>query len=142
MLDFHALVPNDGSRVELKFLDLLDSVVAMAKSTFDRLIMQSMIAHQSGNLSQVSASFVAKLVEGNVDMTGELQGDALMHKTYAARLMGGEASAPSTATSIIRFMVDLAKMCPPFSAVCRSAEFLQHCADLYFSCVRFASRAY
>ncbi|XP_013629649.1 PREDICTED: BEACH domain-containing protein lvsA-like [Brassica oleracea var. oleracea] len=138
MLDFHALVPNDGSRVELKFLDLLDSVVAMAKSTFDRLIMQSMIAHQSGNLSQVSASFVAKLVEGNVDMTGELQGDALMHKTYAARLMGGEASAPATATSIIRFMVDLAKMCPPFSAVCRSAEFLQHCADLYFSCVRAA----
>ncbi|KAF8059328.1 hypothetical protein N665_1232s0008 [Sinapis alba] len=138
MLDFHALVPNDGSRVELKFVDLLDSVVAMAKSTFDRLIMQSMIAHQSGNLSQVSASFVAKLVEGNVDMTGELQGDALMHKTYAARLMGGEASAPAVATSVIRFMVDLAKMCPPFSAACRSAEFLQNCADLYFSCVRAA----
>ncbi|KAL0845732.1 hypothetical protein Bca101_018978 [Brassica carinata] len=138
MLDFHALVPNDGSRVELKFVVLLDSVVAMAKSTFDRLIMQSVIAHQSGNLSQVSASFVAKLVEGNVDMTGELQGDALMHKTYAARLMGGEASAPAVATSVIRFMVDLAKMCPPFSAACRGAEFLQNCADLYFSCVRAA----
>ncbi|EFH49086.1 hypothetical protein ARALYDRAFT_490292 [Arabidopsis lyrata subsp. lyrata] len=138
MLDFHALMPDDGSHVELKFVDLLDSVVAMAKSTFDRLIMQSMLAHQSGNLSQVSAS----LVEGNTDMTGELQGEALMHKTYAARLMGGEASAPATATSVIRFMVDLAKMCPQFSAACRSTEFLQKCADLYFSCVRFASYAF
>uniref|UniRef100_A0A6V7QWE4 Uncharacterized protein n=1 Tax=Ananas comosus var. bracteatus TaxID=296719 RepID=A0A6V7QWE4_ANACO len=33
-------------------------------------------------------------------------------------------------------MVDLAKMCPPFSAVCRRAEFLESCVDLYFSCVR------
>ncbi|KAL1225121.1 BEACH domain-containing protein A2 [Cardamine amara subsp. amara] len=138
MLDFHALIPNDRSHVELKFVDLLDSVVAMAKSTFDRLIMQSVFAHQSGNLSQVSASLVAELVEGNADMTGELQGEALMHKTYAARLMGGKASAPATATSVLRFMVDLAKMCPQFSAACRCAEFLQNCADLYFSCVRAA----
>ncbi|XP_010556770.1 PREDICTED: protein SPIRRIG isoform X2 [Tarenaya hassleriana] len=138
MLDFHALVPSDGSHVELKFLDLLDSVVAMAKSTFDRLIMQSVLAHQSGNLSQVSASLVAELVEGNADMTGELQGEALMHKTYAARLMGGEASAPAAATSVLRFMVDLAKMCPQFSAVCRRADFLENCVDLYFSCVRAA----
>ncbi|CAA7049665.1 unnamed protein product, partial [Microthlaspi erraticum] len=138
MLDFHALVPNDGNRVELKFVELLDSVVAMAKSTFDGLIMQSMLAHQSGNLSQMSASFVAELVEGNADMIGELQGEAIMHKTYAARLMGGDASAPAVATSVIRFMVDLAKMCPQFSAACRSADFLQNCADLYFSCVRAA----
>ncbi|KAL1216555.1 Protein SPIRRIG [Cardamine amara subsp. amara] len=137
MLDFHALVPNDGSHVELKFIDLLDSVVAMAKSTYDRLIMQSMLAHQSGNLSQVSASLVAELVEG-AEMTGELQGEALMHKTYAARLMGGEASAPAAATSVLRFMVDLAKMCPQFSAACRRAEFVENCADLYFSCVRAA----
>ncbi|CAA0393295.1 unnamed protein product [Arabidopsis thaliana] len=136
MLDFHALMPDDGSHVELNFVDLLDSVVAMAKSTFDRLIMQSMLAHQSGNLSQVSARCVAELVEGYADMTGELQGEALMHKTYAARLMGGEASAPATATSVIRFMVDLAKMCPQFSAACKNTEFLQKCADLYFSCVR------
>ncbi|KAL6500529.1 hypothetical protein OROHE_025895 [Orobanche hederae] len=136
MLDFHALMPSDGSYRELKFVELLESVIAMAKSTFDRLCMQSMFAHQTGNLSQVGASLVAELVDGNVDMAGELQGEALMHKTYAARLMGGEASAPAAATSVLRFMVDLAKMCSPFSAVCRRAEFLESCIDLYFSCVR------
>ncbi|KAA8543290.1 hypothetical protein F0562_021215 [Nyssa sinensis] len=52
--------------------------------------------------------------------------------------MGGEASAPAAGTSVLRFMVDLAKMCPPFSAVCRRAEFLESCIDLYFSCVRAA----
>ncbi|XP_044486072.1 protein SPIRRIG-like [Mangifera indica] len=138
LLDFHALMPSDGSYVELKFVELLESVIAMAKSTFDRLSIQSMLAHQTGNLSQVGAGLVAKLVEGNTDMAGELQGEALMHKTYAARLMGGEASAPAAATSVLRFMVDLAKMCPPFSAVCRRAEFLESCVDLYFSCIRAA----
>uniref|UniRef100_A0A2P2MDC3 BEACH domain-containing protein lvsA n=1 Tax=Rhizophora mucronata TaxID=61149 RepID=A0A2P2MDC3_RHIMU len=136
MLDFHALMPSDGSHLELKFVELLDSVIAMAKCTFDRLSMQSLLAHQTGNLSQVSSSLVAELVEGNADMAGELQGEALMHKTYAARLMGGEASAPAVATSVLRFMVDLAKMCPPFSAVCRRPEFLESCIELYFSCVR------
>ncbi|XWS76343.1 hypothetical protein CRYUN_Cryun01aG0168100 [Craigia yunnanensis] len=134
MLDFHALMPSDGGHVELKFVELLESIIAMAKSTFDRLSMQSILASQTGNLSQL----VAELVEENADMTGELQGEALMHKTYAARLMGGEASAPAAATSVLRFMVDLAKMCPPFSAVCRRAEFLESCVDLYFSCVRSA----
>ncbi|XP_024932828.3 protein SPIRRIG isoform X2 [Ziziphus jujuba] len=138
MLDFHALMPSDGSNVELMFVELLESVIAMAKSTFERLSMQWMLAHQTGNLSQVGAGLVAELVEGNADMTGELQGEALMHKTYAARLMGGEASAPAAATSVLRFMVDLAKMCPPFSAVCKRAEFLESCIDLYFSCVRAA----
>ncbi|KAI8522961.1 hypothetical protein RHMOL_Rhmol13G0037500 [Rhododendron molle] len=138
MLDFHALMPSDGNYGELKFMELLDSVIAMAKSTFDRLCMQSMLAHQTGNLSQVAAGLVAELAEDNADMVGELQGEALMHKTYAARLMGGEASAPAAATSVLRFMVDLAKMCPPFSAVCRRAEFLESCIDLYFSCVRAA----
>ncbi|KAL3827994.1 hypothetical protein ACJIZ3_016796 [Penstemon smallii] len=136
MVDFHALMPSDGSYGELKFVELLESVIAMAKSTFDRLYMQSMLAHQTGNLSQVGASLVAELVDGHVDMAGELQGEALMHKTYAARLMGGDASAPAAATSVLRFMVDLAKMCPPFSAVSRRAEFLESCIDLYFSCVR------
>ncbi|KAG2402787.1 Protein SPIRRIG-like protein [Vigna angularis] len=138
MLDFHALMPNDGSLTELKFVELLDSVIAMAKTTFDRVSMQAMLAHQTGNLSQVGASLVAELVDGNSDMAGELQGEALMHKTYAARLMGGEASAPAAATAVLRFMVDLAKMCPPFTAVCRRAEFLENCIDLYFSCVRAA----
>ncbi|XVF32502.1 hypothetical protein REPUB_Repub17cG0088500 [Reevesia pubescens] len=134
MLDFHALMPSDGGHVELKFVELLESIIAMAKSTFDRLSMQSILASQTGNLSQL----VAELVEENAYMAGELQGEALMHKTYAARLMGGEASAPAAATSVLRFMVDLAKMCPPFSAVCRRAEFLESCVDLYFSCIRSA----
>ncbi|CAL5357461.1 unnamed protein product [Camellia sinensis] len=138
MLDFHALMPSDGNHEELKFVEMLDSVIAMAKSTFDWLCRQSMLAHQTGNLSQVTAGLVAELAEGNTDMAGELQGEALMHKTYAARLMGGEASAPAAATSVLRFMVDLAKMCPPFSAVCRRAEFLESCIGLYFSCVRAA----
>jgi hypothetical protein len=54
--------------------------------------------------------------------------------------MGGEASAPAAATAVLRFMVDLAKMCPPFSAVCRRPEFLESCIDLYFSCIRFVFR--
>ena len=141
MLDFHALMPSDGSYGELKFIELLESVIAMAKSTYDRLSMQSMLAHQTGNLSQV-AGLVAELAEGNSDIAGELQGEALMHKTYAARLMGGEASAPAAATSVLRFMVDLAKMCPPFSAICRRAEFLESCVDLYFSCVRSVLRSF
>ncbi|KAL0419847.1 UNVERIFIED_CONTAM: protein SPIRRIG [Sesamum radiatum] len=104
MLDFHALMPSDSSCGELKFVELLESVIAMAKSTFDRIVMQSMLAHQTGNLSQIGASLVAELVDGNVDMAGELQGEALMHKTYAARLMGGDASAPAATTSVLRFM--------------------------------------
>ncbi|CAL1383070.1 unnamed protein product [Linum trigynum] len=138
MLDFHALIPSDGSYTELKFVDLLDSIVAMARSTFDRLSSQFMHAYETGNLSQIGASLVAELVDGNADMAGELQGEALMHKTYAARLMGGEASSPAAATSVLRFMVDLSKMSPAFSAVCRRTEFLESCIDLYFSCIRAA----
>lgn len=137
LLDFHALMPSDGRQTELKFLELLDSVIAMAKSTFDRLSIQTMIACESGDLNQVSAGLVAELVNGNTEMAGDLQGEALMHKTYAARLMGGDASAPVAAIAVLRFMVDLAKMCPPFSVVCRRAEFLENCVELYFSCVRF-----
>ncbi|EPS69873.1 hypothetical protein M569_04889, partial [Genlisea aurea] len=138
LLDFHALMPSDGSCRELKYVELLDSVIAMAKSTFDRLCMQSILVHRTGNLSQVGAGLVVELVDGQVDIAGDLQGEALMHKTYAARLLGGEASAPAAATSVLRFMVDLAKMCPPFSAVCKRQEFLESCIDLYFSCIRAA----
>ncbi|KAH9318302.1 hypothetical protein KI387_020071, partial [Taxus chinensis] len=139
MLDFHALIPSDGSCGELKFVDLLDSVVAMAKATFDRLSRQSLLAQQTGDFSQFNMSMAAELVEGIKDIEDELQGEALMHKTYAARLMSGEAAAPSVATSILRFMVDLAKMCRPFSAACRRSEFLENYVDLYFSCARAAS---
>ncbi|KAL0925842.1 hypothetical protein M5K25_004213 [Dendrobium thyrsiflorum] len=136
MLDFHALMPSDGKYVELKFVDLLESVVSMAKNTFDRLSMQIMLAQQNDNMSHLNGSLVSELVEATTDIGGDLQGEALMHKTYAARLMSGEAAAPATAMSILRFMVDLAKMCPPFSAICRRPEFLESCVDLYFSCVR------
>ncbi|XP_024965619.1 protein SPIRRIG-like isoform X1 [Cynara cardunculus var. scolymus] len=139
LLDFHALLPSDASLVDIRFLELLDSVIAMAKSTFDRLSAQTMLAFESGNLNQANAGLAAELAEGNAEMTGELQGEALMHKTYAARLMGGDASAPAAAASVLRFLVDLAKMCPPFSAVCRRAEFLESCVDLYFSCARSAN---
>ncbi|KAE8729878.1 hypothetical protein F3Y22_tig00003096pilonHSYRG00052 [Hibiscus syriacus] len=64
----------------------------------------------------------AELVEENADMIDELQGEALMHKTYGARLMGGDAFSPATTTSILRFMVDLAKMCPTFSIVWSNSE--------------------
>jgi hypothetical protein len=67
-----------------------------------------------------------------------LQGEALLHKTYAARLMGGEAAAPALITSILRFMVDLAKMCHPFTFACRRMEFLESFVDLYFACARYA----
>nr|GMD66858.1 protein SPIRRIG isoform X2 [Ipomoea batatas] len=138
MLDFHALMPSDENYGELRFTELLESVITMEKATFDRLSMQSMLAHQTGNLSQISVGIVAELADGSVDCSGELQGEALVHKTYAARLMGGEASAPAAATSVLRFMVDLAKMSHPFSMVCRRAEFLESCIALYFSCVRAA----
>ncbi|KAJ0796789.1 putative BEACH domain, armadillo-like helical, PH-like domain superfamily, PH-BEACH protein [Helianthus annuus] len=138
LLDFYALMPSDGSQTELKFLELLDSVIVMAKSTFDRLSIQTMIACESGDINLIGAGLAAELLNGNTEMTDELQGEALMHKTYAARLMGGDASAPAAATSVLRFMVDLAKMCPPFSVACRRAEFLENCVDLYFSCVRSA----
>jgi hypothetical protein len=136
MLDFHALMPSDGNYGELKFVDLLDTVIEMAKATFDSFITKSMLAHQNNNLSHLNGTLVADLVEATSDMGGDLQGEALMHKTYAARLMSGEAAAPAVATSILRFMVDLAKTCPPFSAVCRRHEFLESCVDLYFSCAR------
>ncbi|GJT95114.1 hypothetical protein Tco_1090632 [Tanacetum coccineum] len=128
MLDFHALMPNDGNNFELRFSELLDSVFAMAKMTFDRLSIYT----------QGGGGLVTELVDGSTEITGDLQGEALMHKTYAARFMGGEALAPAATASVLRFMVDLAKMCPPFSAVCRRSKVFESCVDLYFSCVRAA----
>ncbi|KAL2965763.1 hypothetical protein AAZX31_16G079200 [Glycine max] len=79
MLDFHALMPSDGSYTELKFVELLDSVIAMAKTTFDRV---SMLAHQTGNLSQVGSSLVAELVDiqiGNLSVS-ELESNKYVHE--------------------------------------------------------------
>ncbi|CAL9048037.1 unnamed protein product [Musa banksii] len=140
MLDFFSLLPNDGNYGELKFLDLLEILIAMAKATYDRFSMQSMIANQDGNMSHFNGSLVAKLVEATTDVAGDLRGEALLHKTYASCLMSGMTGAPIAATSILWFMVDLAKTCPPFSAVCRRTEFLESCVDLYFSCVRFVQK--
>ena len=74
MLDFHALMPSDGSNVQLKFLELLDSVIAILKSTFNKLSTQTMLAYRSGNLNQGGGGLVADLVERNAEVTGELQG--------------------------------------------------------------------
>ena len=74
MLDFHALMPSDGSNVQLKFLELLDSVIAMAKSTFNKLSAQTMLAYGSRNLNQGGGGLVADLVERNAKVTGELHG--------------------------------------------------------------------
>ncbi|KAJ3673307.1 hypothetical protein LUZ60_006681 [Juncus effusus] len=134
MLDFHALMPSDGNFGELQFVDLLETVIAMSKAAFDRLSMKSMLAHQNENLSHLNG---ADLVEASGEtQSDDLQGEALMHKTYAARLMAGEAAAPAVSSSVLRFLVDLAKMCPSFSSVCRRTDFLESCVDLYFSCVR------
>ncbi|KAI5437802.1 hypothetical protein KIW84_023789 [Lathyrus oleraceus] len=54
---------------------------------------------------------VAKPIDGNSDTAGELQGEALVHKTYVARLMVGEASAPAAATSVLQFMPRLKIKC-------------------------------
>lgn len=73
MLDFHVLMPSDGHYGELKFVELLESVLTLAKSTFDRLFMQSMLAYQIGNLSQVSSGLVAELVEATTDVAGNFR---------------------------------------------------------------------
>ncbi|KAI3886193.1 hypothetical protein MKX03_010713 [Papaver bracteatum] len=139
MSDFHALIPTDGKYEELNFVELLEAVIAMAKSTFDRLSIKSTQAHQIGIFSPVGASLVAEIVEATTDTTGELHGEAIVHKTHAARLIGGDTTAPAVASSVLRFMFDLAKTCPSFSAACRRVEFLESCVDLYFSCVSAAS---
>ncbi|KAF3637125.1 hypothetical protein FXO38_23857 [Capsicum annuum] len=83
-------------------------------------------------LSQIRAGVVAELADDNTDIIVELQGEALMHKTYAAWMMGSEASTPAAATSVLRFMVDLAKMRLPFAAVCRRADFLKAASTFIF----------
>ncbi|KAF3637904.1 hypothetical protein FXO37_24656 [Capsicum annuum] len=81
---------------------------------------------------KIRAGVVAELADDNTDIIVELQGEALMHKTYAAWMMGSEASTPAAATSVLRFMVDLAKMRLPFAAVCRRADFLKAASTFIF----------
>ncbi|KAJ7563203.1 hypothetical protein O6H91_03G100400 [Diphasiastrum complanatum] len=138
MIDFHALMPSDGSLKNIFFPELLDCILAMSKAAFDKMSLQSEIAQQTGDFSKLTESLVVGYSSSNKDMEEELQGEALLHKTYAALLMSGEAAAPALVTSLLRFMVDLAKMCRPFSAACRRQDFLETCVDLYFSCARSA----
>lgn len=137
MLDFHALMPNDGSGSgELFFTDLLESIIAMAKAVFDRMSIISQKAQESGDFTQFNGLVAGSFCDTMDDTAETLQGEALLHKTYAARLMSGDAAAPGMVTSLLRFMVDLTKMCHSFSVACRRADFLECCVDLYFSCAR------
>ncbi|MCO5567993.1 hypothetical protein L7F22_021689 [Adiantum nelumboides] len=140
LLDFHALMPDEGGSGELLFTDFLEAILAMSKAAFDRLIMRFQSIEQLGDQVQASYS-IDEIFKGLADSTEQLQGEALLHKTYAARLLGGEVAAPGVVTSIIRYMVDLTKMCQPFSAAMRRQEVLESCVDFYFSCVRSAYAA-
>nr|CAB3493271.1 unnamed protein product [Digitaria exilis] len=76
---------------------------AMGKHVIVRnMLLEMLIDLQNNNLSHLNGTLVADLDEATSDMGGDLQGEALMHKTYAARLMSGEAAAPAVATSILR----------------------------------------
>lgn len=138
MSDFHEFMPNVGSTSggELLFTDLLESIMIMAKAAFDRISLQVHVAQQTGDFTQFKALLAAGFLDTVQQAGDDLQGAALMHKTYAARLMSGEASAPALITSLLRFMVDLAKMSHPFCSACRRPEVLEACVDLYFSCAR------
>lgn len=64
LLDFHALIPGDGSKAELSFTQLLDSVLSMTKASFDRMIAQSESAQQTGDFSGFNVSLAADLDSG------------------------------------------------------------------------------
>lgn len=140
LLDFHALMPDDGRSGELQFIEFLEAIIAMSRAAFDRLTLRLQSVEQMGDQVQAVYS-MEEILRGLTDTTEQLQGEALLHKTYAARLLGGEAAAPAVVTSILRYMVDLTKICQPFSAAMRRQEVLESCADLYFSCVRSAYAA-
>ncbi|KAH7423408.1 hypothetical protein KP509_12G054200 [Ceratopteris richardii] len=140
LLDFHALIPDDGGSGELIFIDFLEAIIAMSKAAFDRLILRLQSIEEMEDQVQAGYS-IDEVFRGLADSTEQLQGEALLHKTYAARLLGGEVAAPGVITSIIRYMVDLSKMCKPFSAAMRRQEILEGCVDFYFSCVRSAYAA-
>ncbi|KAH7416368.1 hypothetical protein KP509_14G088100 [Ceratopteris richardii] len=140
LLDFHALIPDDGGSGELLFVDSLEAIIAMSKAAFDRLILQLQSVEEMKDQVQAGYS-LDEILRCLADSTEQLQGEALLHKTYAARLLGGEGAAPGVITSIIRYMVDLSKMCQNFSAAMRCQGVLEGCVDFYFSCVRSAYAA-
>jgi hypothetical protein len=64
LLDFHALIPGDGYKGELFFTELLDSVISMAKASFNRMIAQSELAQQTGDFSGFNVSSASDLDGG------------------------------------------------------------------------------
>jgi hypothetical protein len=135
MLDFLEFMPDDGSSQALKFTEFLGAIIAMSKAAFDRVTLRLQLAEEVGDQMQINFS----IDENFRDIMGntEVQGEALLHKTSAARLLNGEAAAPEVVTSILRYMVDHAKMCRRFSSALWRQEILDSCVDLYFSAVRY-----
>ncbi|KNA14960.1 hypothetical protein SOVF_102580 [Spinacia oleracea] len=133
--DFEVLMLSNQEFVDLKFSNLLDSVVVMVKYIFDQLKIQPSLAQQDLSISQASDVNV-DLAVGNLDIIEEIVGEeASRQNANTASLLGLEASA-TNATSILRLMANLAKISPSFSNICERTEFLESCVDLYFSIVR------
>ncbi|KAI5388921.1 hypothetical protein KIW84_074542 [Lathyrus oleraceus] len=86
--------------------------VMQTSSAMQPSTMQSILSSLQQNQQYNSTCHGSRLLTEISDTASELQGEALVHKTYAARLMGGEASAPAAATSVLQFMVDPAKISP------------------------------
>lgn len=64
LLDFHALMPADGSKAELFFIELLEAVISMSKAAFDRMIVQFEVAQQSGDFGGFDVALASILDEG------------------------------------------------------------------------------
>ncbi len=77
MLDFHALMPSDGKVVEICFPELLETVIAMSKATFDQLSKRSLAIQQSGNFSEFTATLARSFSDTTEDSGEPLQVDSL-----------------------------------------------------------------
>ncbi|KAH9602753.1 hypothetical protein KSS87_023041 [Heliosperma pusillum] len=131
ILDFEALMTSTGDSNALKFSPLLDSILSMVKSTFEQLrLKQSTVDHNATIYEVASEEFV----EGNIDVIEEVNGEASPHSSHALPVLGWDSAA--NATSILRFMANLAKIWSAFSIICARAEFLESCVELYFCIVR------
>jgi len=131
--DFEALMPTNGHYGELKFSGLLDSIIAMTKSSFNEPRTRPFLALEAVNTVQTTD---AASVEENDDILEEPTLEVSVDRAQFVQLTGWEASA-ANAPSILRLMANLAKMWPSFSYACGRADFLESCVDVYFSIVRF-----
>lgn len=64
LLDFHALMPADGSKAELFSIELLEAVVSMSKAAFDRMIAQFEVAQQLGDFGGFDVALASFPDEG------------------------------------------------------------------------------